>query len=365
MLEEMVKRGASDLHLKAGSPPALRLDGQIERLDLPPLGVEELEALGREVMSPTQFQQFQESRDLDFSFGVKGLARFRANFCRQRGTVAATLRVVPMKIPSLEDLQLPVVLQELALRPRGLLLVTGTVGSGKSTTLAAVVGHINQHRRAKVVTVEDPIEFLHIDQQSQILQREVGTDTAGFASALRYALRQDPDVIMVGEIRDAETMGIALTAANTGHLVLSTLHTVDAAQTVNRIISFFPPHQHRDVRYMVSSCLLGVVSLRLVARASGEGRVPAVELLVATPTIREYLVEPEKTGLIGDCIAEGASQYGMQTFDQSLLRLFHEGKITREEALRHASRPSDFELSLQGIQRHADLGWQESSAARP
>jgi twitching motility protein PilT len=361
LLEEMVSKKASDLHLKVGIPPSLRLDGQLVRTERAAPSSEDMEKITSEVLSARQKRELEETNDVDFSFGLSGLGRFRVNFCRQRGTLAATIRIIPFQIPELESLNLSPMLEDLALHPRGLILVTGTVGSGKSTTLASMIGLINRKRGAKIVTVEDPIEFLFLDEQCQIVQREVGTDTRDFASALRHALRQDPDVIMVGEIRDTETMSIALTAANTGHLVLSTLHTVDAAQTVNRVISFFPPYQAEEIRFLLSSCLLAVNGQRLVARADGNGRIPASELLVATAAVREYLLDPEKVPLIADLIADG-SQYGMHTFDQSLLRLCQEGLITSEVALQHATRPSDFQLSLDGVQGSKGFDWSDLTA---
>lgn len=356
LLTDMIARGASDLHLKAGQPPTLRVNGELERTALPPVSAEEMETLTAEMLTPEQLDTLRSRSDVDFSFGVRGKGRFRVNFCRQRGTVAGSFRRIAIVIPEIDSLQLPPKLSELALERRGLLLVTGTVGSGKSTTLAAMLGLVNRRRRAKIVTVEDPVEFLHNDDGCQVVQREVGTDTPSFAEALRHALRQDPDVIMVGEIRDSDSMNIALTAANTGHLVLSTLHTIDAAQTMNRVVSFFPPHQAGDIRHLLASCLLAVVSQRLVPRADGAGRVPAVELLVATAAVRECLVDSDKVPQLSGLIAEGA-QYGMQTFDQSLLRLCQQGVITPEVALLHATRPTDFELSLQGIQGASGPAW--------
>jgi twitching motility protein PilT len=266
-------------------------------------------------------------------------------------------RHVPVSIPSVEELNLPPVISELSLRPRGLILVTGTVGSGKSTTLAAMVQTINRKLPSTIITVEDPVEFLHRDDKSIINQREVGSDTSSFHEALRHILRQDPDVILIGEIRDAETMEIALKAADTGHLVLSTLHTVDATQTVNRVISFFPPHQHQEIRYLLASTIQAVISQRLIRRADGEGRIPAVEVMVSTGTIRDCLVTPEKTPLIQQVMREGVTQHQMQTFDQALMKLYQEGRITIDDALRASSNPHELTLRLKGIQATSDQTW--------
>jgi twitching motility protein PilT len=295
---------------------------------------------------------------VDFAFGVPGLARFRANFYRQRGSTAMVFRLIPFDPPKVEELNLPPIISELALKPRGLVLVTGTVGSGKSTTLAAMVRTINESVRRNVITVEDPIEFLHRDNKSIISQREVGSDTESFGEALRHILRQDPDVILVGEIRDQPTMSIALTAANTGHLVFSTLHTVDAAQAVNRTISFFPPHQHQEIRFLLGSCLQAIVSLRLVPRADEVGRVPAVEVMIATETVREYLVDAAKTDMIKSVIEESTSEYGMQSFDQSLLAWYNKGVITLEEALHYASSPTALQIKAKGIETGSDIAWE-------
>jgi twitching motility protein PilT len=282
----------------------------------------------------------------------------------QRGTIAMVFRLVPIEIPALESLSLPDVLGEISLKPRGLVLVTGITGSGKSTTLAAMLQRINLERRAKIITIEDPIEFLHSRKNGLVAQREVGTDTASFGSALRHVLRQDPDVIMVGEIRDLETMEIAITAANTGHLLLSTLHTIDAAQTINRVISFFPIHQHQEVRLLLASCLQAIVSMRLVPRADGTGRVPAVEVLLCTPTVQEYIMDPDKTVMIRQAIQEGFHQYGMQTFDQSLMKLYKDGLVTYEAALANSTSPDEFNLRVKGIEASSDSSWDMFEATR-
>jgi twitching motility protein PilT len=358
VLEGMIEMGASDLHLKPGIPPVVRTDGRLQRLDFPPPTPPQMEAVARQILTPAQQEQFERTREVDFAFGVTGLARFRANFYIQRGSIAMVFRHVPVTINSVEELELPPAVKTLALLPRGLVLVTGTAGSGKSTTLAAMVNEININLPHNVVTVEDPIEFLHKDERSIVNQREVGSDTASFHEALRHILRQDPDVILIGEIRDALTMQVALTAADTGHLVLSTLHTMDATQTINRIISFFPPHQHQEIRYLLSSTLMGVISQRLIPRSNGEGRVPAVEVMMATANIRELIKDPEKTPLIQQAVREGVTSHGMQTFDQALMKLYRSGTISIEDALRNSSNPHEFSLRIKGIEGSSDKSWE-------
>jgi twitching motility protein PilT len=357
ILEEMIEKGASDLHMKVGSRPTLRIDGTLYPLEQEPMSPKDLEMVVAQVLTPEQKDEFERHREIDFAFGIAGLARFRSNFYYQRGTIAMAIRHVPLGVPAIEELNLPPIVEQLALRPRGLVLVTGTVGSGKSTTLAAMVDSINRRLARNIVTIEDPVEFLHRDDKSLISQREVSLDTESFNDALRHILRQDPDVILLGEIRDIDTMSIALMAADTGHLVFSTLHTVDAAQTVNRIISFYPPHQHEEVRFLLANTLQAVISLRLIPRANGRGRVPAVEVMVATPTIQEYLLDSEKTMQIKAAIHEGVSQYGMQTFDQSLMKLYRDGLITLEEAIHASSSPTEFELRIKGIHSSSDSKW--------
>jgi twitching motility protein PilT len=356
-LEEIVKRNASDLHIKVGTCPTIRVDGELESLDAPPPSYDEVEAACEQILTPKQKKEFEATSEVDFAFGVPGLARFRANFFRQRGSTAMVFRLIPFDPPTVKELNLPTVIEELSLKPRGLILVTGTVGSGKSTTLAAMVRTINENLHRNIITIEDPIEFLHRDNKSLISQREVGSDTKTFSEALRHILRQDPDVILVGEIRDQATMSIALTAANTGHLVFSTLHTTDAPQAVNRVISFFPPHQHEEVRFLLASCLEAIVSLRLVPRCDGKGRVPAAEVMVATETIKEYLLDPDKTQLIRSVIEESVTEYGMQSFDQSLLSWYTNGAITLEEALHHASSPTALQIKAKGIDTGSDIAW--------
>jgi twitching motility protein PilT len=361
-LEEVVKRNASDLHIKVGTCPTIRVDGQLTPLDAPPPTIDEVQAASDQILTPKQKKEFDETSEVDFAFGVPGLARFRANFYKQRGSAAMVFRLIPFDPPKVSELNLPKVIEELALKPRGLVLVTGTVGSGKSTTLAAMIRAINDNLHKNIITVEDPIEFLHRDNKSMISQREVGSDTASFSAALRHILRQDPDVILIGEIRDQATMTIALTAANTGHLVFSTLHTTDAPQAVNRVISFFPPHQHQEIRFLLATSLQAIVSLRLVPRADEGGRVPATEVMVVTETVREYLVDAAKIPLIKTVIEESVTEYGMQSFDQSLLSWYNQGVITLEEALRNASSPTALQIKAKGIEAGSDITWDPFAA---
>jgi twitching motility protein PilT len=310
-------------------------------------------------MSNPQKQRFKEKNEIDLAYSAPGLGRFRVNIFQQRGTISLVLRVVPTKILTIDELNLPPILEKLAMEPRGLILVTGTTGSGKSTALSAMIDHINRNRTDNVITIEDPIEFLHRDRKSLISQREIGTDTESFSYALRSALRQDPDVILVGEMRDFETISTALVAAETGHLVMSTLHTIDATETINRIISVFPPYQQKQVRLQLAAVIRGIVSMRLVPRADGKGRVPGVEIMVATQTIRECIIDPDKTRKIHDVIAAGATQYGMQTFDQSLYSIYQKKLVSYEEALRWCSNPEDFSLKVKGIQSTSEAAWEE------
>ncbi|HEX3159681.1 MAG TPA: type IV pilus twitching motility protein PilT [Gemmatimonadaceae bacterium] len=359
VLLSMVQQGASDLHLKVGRPPTLRVNGELQAMPLPPMRPEDLTQLAKELMTPRQVKEFTEQRETDFATGVPGVGRFRVNIYQQRGTVAFALRIVPHQTPSIEDLNLPPVVGEIALRPRGLVLVTGITGSGKSTALAAMIQHVNERRRANIITIEDPIEFLHRDQQCLINQREVGTDTSGFGQALRRVLRQDPDVILLGEIRDLETLDTALKAADTGHLVFSTLHTTDGTQTINRILSFYPPHQQAEVRFALSSALMAVISLRLVPRSDRPGRVPAAEVLINTAAVRENIRDMNKVLNIPELIKEGTVQYGMQSFDQSLMSWYTKGVISYENALFYATNPSEFALRVQGVAGASDTTWDE------
>src|SRR5215813_4197636 len=364
LLKIAVDTGASDLHLKVGSFPMMRVLGVLQpATEEKKLDHEDVVAMSAAVMSTAQRQKFKESQEVDLAYSVPGLGRFRCNIFQQRGTVGLVLRVIPMQIRTVDELGLPVVLKSIAHEERGLVLVTGTTGSGKSTTLAAMIDHINQTRPAHVMTVEDPIEFLHRDSKSMVNQREVAVDTRSFAQALRSALRQDPDVILVGEMRDFETIETGLLAAETGHLVFSTLHTLDATETINRIIAVFPPHQQKQIRLQLGAVLKAVISLRLMPRADGLGRVPAAEVLIRTNYVRECIENKEKTKYIKDAIQQGTSQYGMQTFDQSLYSLYKSGLITLEEALKRATNPNEFKLKIQGIQSTSDMAREEMDAA--
>ncbi len=360
LLKIATERRASDLHLKVGSFPVLRVSGRLTPLgELARLSQEDTIAMAFSIMSGRQKQKFKDHFEIDLAYSVPGLGRFRVNIFQQRGTVGLVLRVIPAKIVTIEDLVLPPVLKTIADERRGLILLTGTTGSGKSTSLAAMIDYINSQRTEHIMTIEDPIEFLHRDKKSLVNQREVEVDTKSFASALRSALRQDPDVILVGEMRDYETIETALTAAETGHHVLSTLHTLDATETINRIISVFPPHQQKQIRLQLASVLKAAISMRLLPRADGNGRVPAVEVLRATNYIRDCIENKDKTKMIHEAIAQGTSQYGMQTFDQSIFSLFKRELISMEEALRRASNPDEFRLKLQGIESTADVAQRE------
>ncbi len=358
ILKIALKGGASDIHIKPGLPPMFRVDGMLVPLKngerLAPEHVAKM-ALG--IMNPVQKQRFEDTREVDLAYGIAGLGRFRVNVFQQRGTVGIVFRVIPFGVKSIEQLHLPKVIENISLEQRGLVLVTGTTGSGKSTTLAAMIDYINSNRTSHIMTIEDPIEFLIRDRRSIVNQREIGVDTQSFANALRAALRQDPDVILVGEMRDFETIETAITAAETGHLVMSTLHTLDATETINRIISVFPPYQQKQVRIQLASILKAVVSQRLVPRADGKGRVPALEVLVSTARVRECVADKDRTKELHDAIAKGFTTYGMQTFDQSLMHHVKQGLITYEEALKHVSNPDDFALRFRGIASTSDATW--------
>ncbi|HEV2181010.1 MAG TPA: type IV pilus twitching motility protein PilT [Gemmatimonadaceae bacterium] len=357
VLQRMIQQNASDLHLKVGRPPVLRVNGDLSSLDVPPLRPEDLKALAEQIMTPKQVKDFAEHKEADFAIGVPGIGRFRVNVYQQRGTIAYALRSVPYQVRTIEELNLPQIVSDVSLRPRGLVLVTGITGSGKSTALAAMIQHINEKRHANVITIEDPIEFLHRDINSSINQREVGADTGSFAAALRRVLRQDPDVILIGEIRDIETLEVALKAADTGHLVFSTLHTTDATQTISRVLSFYAPHQQNEVRFMLASALAAVVSLRLVPRADKPGRVPACEILINTAAVRDQIRDMTKSLNIPDLIKEGTVQYGMQSFDQSLMQWYKKKTISYESAMFFATNPSEFALRVQGVEGSSDQSW--------
>lgn len=356
-LKTMLQNGASDLHLKVGVAPVYRLHGSLAPAEAPPLSREDMDSILEDLLTEQQRREFAESHELDCAIGVRQLGRFRVNVGIQRGTPTVTIRAIPISIKSIHALSLPPVVGEIALKPRGLVLVTGITGSGKSTTMAAMVEHVNTRKQVKVVTIEDPIEYLFRDSEAFITQREVGTDTHSFEAGLRHVLRQDPDMVMIGEIRDNETMDIALKAANTGHLVVATLHTTNAIQTMQRVLSFYPTHQHREVRSLLAENLQGVISLRLIPRADGKGRVPACEIMVSTEAIRDYLHSPDTLDAVGELIEEGTVQYGMQTFDQSLMALYRDGKISEEDAMAHATNSSEFALKLRGIESASDRSW--------
>ena len=350
LLKIAVERGASDLHLKVGSFPMLRLRGELTPASADHrVNHDDMMAAVAAVLPTGVRDTFTDIHEVDLAYSVAGLGRFRCNTFQQRGTIGMIFRVIPMRVLTIEQLLLPPVLKRIATEERGLVLVTGTTGSGKSTTLAAMIDDINSTRTSHVMTVEDPIEFLHRDKRSIISQREVGVDTSSFSQALRSALRQDPDVILVGEMRDFETIETALLAAETGHLVFSTLHTLDATETINRIIAVFPPHQQQQVRIQLAGVLKAVISQRLIPKADGTGRVPAVEVMVSTAFIRDCIVDPSKTHLIRNAIAQGTSQYGMQTFDQSIFRLYEQKLISKEDALRWASSVDEFKMKMQGV----------------
>src|SRR5499433_1280197 len=355
LLRIAMERKASDLHLKVGNYPHVRVDGELVPLtDQARVSAEDMLNMAFSMMSNRQKQKFKESAELDMAYGVAGLGRFRVNVFQQRGNVGLVLRVIPTKIRVLDELYLPKIIEKICDEARGLVLVTGVTGSGKSTTLAAMIDRVNSLRPEHIITIEDPIEFLHRDKRGFVNQREVEVDTPSFASALRASLRQDPDVILVGEMRDLETISTALHAAETGHMVFSTLHTLDAVETINRIIAVFPPPEQKQIRLQLAAVLRAIISQRLVKRCDAEGRVPAVEVMINTAYIRECILVPEKTRAVRDAIAVGTSQYGMQNFDQSLYDLYQQGLITYETALENASNPDDFKLKVQGIASAGD-----------
>jgi twitching motility protein PilT len=366
ILKAGVRNAASDIHLKVGLPPVLRVNGKLLPLKVPqPLRSEDLQAMCAQIFSDDQREKFEKTREVDCAHSVPGLGRFRVNVFMQRGTLGIAVRVIPVGVLSFEDLHLPKVLEKISMENRGLILCTGTTGCGKSTTLASIIEHINNRRSCHIITIEDPIEYLLRDRKSIINQREIGADTFSFAGALKSALRQDPDVILVGEMRDLDTIETALMAAETGHLVLSTLHTLDAAETINRIVGAFPPFQQKQIRIQLATILRSVISQRLVPRSDGTGRVPAVEIMINTARVREYIEDKDKTRKIREAIAQGYVSYGMQTFDQSLMALYKENLITLEEALRQASNPDDFSLRVRGVSSTSDLTWEDFDKSGP
>jgi len=364
LLKIAVEHGASDLHLKVGTFPMMRVRGElVPAHDTKRLEHEEMVAMAAAVLPVGQREKFKEQHEVDLAYGVAGLGRFRCNAFQQRGTIGLIFRIIPRGVATIDSLLLPPVLKKIAAEERGLVLVTGTTGSGKTTTLAALIDEINNSRTAHIVTIEDPIEYLHKDNKSIINQREIGVDTDSFSHALRSALRQDPDVILVGEMRDFDTIQTALLAAETGHLVFSTLHTLDATESINRIIAVFPPHQQKQIRLQLASVLRAVVSQRLMPRSGHKGRVAAVEVLSTTAFIRDCIVDKEKTHLIHTAIAQGTSQYGMQTFDQSIFGLYQQGYVTLDEALRWASNVDEFKLKVQGISTTSEMATDSMAAA--
>jgi len=346
LLQTMIDKGASDLHITTGSPPQLRIDGELVPMNLPPLTATETKQLCYSILTDLQKHKFEENDELDLSFGIKGLSRFRANIFTQRGAVAAAIRTIPFKIMSFEELNMPPIIHELVNKPRGLILVTGPTGSGKSTTLASMIDKINSERHEHIMTIEDPIEFLHQHKKAVVNQREVGADTISFKTALKYVLRQDPDVVLIGELRDLETIEAALTVSETGHLCLATLHTNSAVQTINRMVDVFPPHQQPQVRAQLSFVLEGVIAQQLVQKASGTGRVMAMEVLIPTPAIRN-LIREDKIHQIYSSLQTGQTKYGMQTMNQSLYDLYARRLINYDDALARSSVPDELITMLQ------------------
>jgi twitching motility protein PilT len=359
-LKIAIERDASDLHLKAGNHPMLRVHGTLTPLTgFPRLSTGDTEALAGQMMTDFQKTRLTEDLDLDFAYSLQGFGRFRGSIFHQRGSLAIALRIIPLEVKTIRQLLLPEVLEKIAFSQRGLVLVTGTTGSGKTTTLAAMLDYINTYRRENIITIEDPIEYLHKDKKSSISQREVGMDVMTFSRGLRACLREDPDVILVGEMRDLDTIETALLAAETGHLVFSTLHTLDAPESINRIVSVFAPHHQRQVRLQLASILKSIISMRLIPRMDGQGRVPAVEVMISTPYIAECVADRDKTTLIRDAVASGVSQYGMQTFDQSIYQLYRDGYISFEQGMKYSSNPDNFKLRVMGIQSTLDIALEE------
>jgi twitching motility protein PilT len=359
-LKSMLTMGASDLHLKVGAPPTFRIDGVLFGMDETSISAADLQDLVETMLTPGQRETFAKELELDSAFSLPGVARYRVNLSCQRGSVGASFRLVPMVVPSLHDLSLPPVLGDLVQEPDGLILVTGATGSGKSTTVASMIEHMNLQATRKIVTVEDPIEYLHRDNKCLIYQREIGQDTHSFAHALRHILRQDPDIIMIGEIRDVETLTIALSAANTGHLVITTLHTADAVRSIQRILTYYAPHEQDEIRRVLADNLRAVISQRLLPCVGGQGRIPAVEVMINTGTVKEYIVNPDKTSLIRSAIQEGVTQYRMQSFDQALASMVANGLVAPDVALRHATQATELALHLQGFSGASNRMWTEA-----
>ena len=358
MLVEMLNRKASDLHIRVGIRPHIRVNGRLEQITTDPVTIDLMEQIVSQILNEKQRERYYRKNEMDIALSVAKLGRFRINLFRQRGTSGIAIRAVNTSVPTFEELHLPAVIKKLSAEHRGLIIVTGTTGSGKSTTLAALIEDMNAHRSDNILTVEDPIEYIYRDKKSIISQREVGGDTETFASALRHAFRQDPDVILIGEVRDLETMSIALTAADTGHLVMTTLHTMNVVETITRIISFFPPHQHQQIRLLLAGTLKAIVCQRLLTRHDMPGRVPALEVMINSGAIRDCILNPENTAEIHDLMEQGGTQYGMQTFDQAIMKLHKQGMISFEEAMANASNPDDFDLRLRGITGTSER-WQD------
>ena len=357
LLRAMVDNKASDLHIRTGVPPIYRINGALTKIFETRVDPGMMDSFLDDIMNRDQKLRFEQNKECDFAVGARDMGRFRVNVFRQRGTIAIVIRHIKAKIPAFEELHLPEIIRDMALTRRGLVLVTGTTGSGKSTTLASMLDYINQREAVNIITVEDPIEYLYRDDKAIISQREIGVDTLSYANALRAALRQDPDVLLVGEIRDLETMQIALTAADTGHMVFATIHTTNATETIQRVLSMYPPHQHDEIRLLLADVLAGIISLRLLPTADGQGRVPAAEVLVNTAAIKEYIRDKDKLELVEQAIAEGHMQYHSQTFDQALLNLYQSGQITLETAMNAATNKDDFDLKIRGISGTSDRGW--------
>ena len=357
LLRAMVDHKASDLHIRTGVPPIYRINGSLTKIFDTRVDPGMMDSFLDDIMNRDQKLRFEQNKECDFAVGARDMGRFRVNVFRQRGTIAVVIRHIKAKIPAFEELHLPEIIRDMALTRRGLVLVTGTTGSGKSTTLASMLDYINQREAVNIITVEDPIEYLYRDENAIISQREIGVDTLSYANALRAALRQDPDVLLVGEIRDLETMQIALTAADTGHMVFATIHTTNATETIQRVLSMYPPHQHDEIRLLLAEVLAGIISLRLLPTADGQGRVPAAEVLVNTAAIKEYIRDKDKLELVEQAIAEGHMQYRSQTFDQALLNLYQSGQITLETAMNAATNKDDFDLKIRGISGTSDRGW--------
>ncbi|MFO7865510.1 MAG: PilT/PilU family type 4a pilus ATPase [Candidatus Aminicenantes bacterium] len=360
LLKIAIENDASDLHIKAGNYPIIRIHGELKALDnYTKFTPEKTEELVKQVAGEYYMNELRKNHDIDLAYGLPGFGRFRGSIYRQRGSFAMVLRIIPLDVMTIKELLLPEVLESIAEESRGLVLVTGTTGSGKTTTLAAIIHHINQRRKENIITIEDPIEYLHQDMRSTISQREVGFDVKSFSRGLRASLREDPDIILVGEMRDYDTISTALMAAETGHLVMSTLHTTDAPETINRVVSVYAPHHQRQVRLQLASIIKAIISMRLIPRKDGNGRVPAVEVMINTPYISECIQDKDKTGLIRDAIASGVSQYKMQTFDQSIYKLYKSGYISYEQGMRYSSSPDNFKLRVMGIQSSRDVAMED------